>query len=152
MLASVIIAALNAEDYIGAAVHSVTSQSVTDLEVIIVDDGSDDGTHDIIAVLASQDDRIIHLQHPTRQGVSAARNKAISVARGEWVAILDADDRFEPNRLETLISQAVSRGLDIIADNLHVINYSDGADLGFAFSYRVAIVFGARGCILSCRT
>ena len=93
---SVIIPAYNAEPFVRDTVLSALNQTYTDLEVIVVDDGSKDGT---VARLSEFGDRIrVHQQ--TNSGVSKARNAGVQLARGEWVAFLDADDLWAPNKLE----------------------------------------------------
>ncbi len=93
---SVIIPAYNAKGFIADAVRSALDQTYRDLEVIVVDDGSTDGT---AAELAAFGDRIRVLQQANR-GVAAARNAGAAVARGAWIAFLDADDLWLPHKLE----------------------------------------------------
>lgn len=133
MRASIIIPAFNAEPYVRSAIESALQQSLSDLEVLVVDDRSNDGTAEVVSQLSRRDSRVRLLRHAGTLGVSAARNTALEVAAGEWLAVLDADDIFHPQRLERLIAQAELRRLDAIADNLSLINYEDGKDLGLAF-------------------
>ncbi len=93
--ASVIIASFNGEAFIRQAVESVLAQSLNALEIIVCDDGSSDGTVD---VLRSFGERIRWIQQ-TNQGVSAARNRAAAEARGATLAFLDQDDLWEPHLL-----------------------------------------------------
>lgn len=93
---STIIPAYNAARYVGAAIESALAQTYTDNEIIVVDDGSSDDTP---RVLESYGSRITFLRQPNA-GVSAARNKALSVASGELIAYLDADDMWHPEKLE----------------------------------------------------
>ncbi len=123
---SVVIPAFNAEDYIEAAVVSACAQSLSNIEIIVVDDASTDRTLEILFGLAAADHRIRVEQMHVNSGPGASRNRGIAVARGAWVALLDADDRFERNRLEVLLSLASLQDADVVADNvaLHV----DGRD------------------------
>jgi hypothetical protein len=100
---SVIVAAWNAAATIRAALASVLDQREVSLEAIVVDDGSTDGTAAIVAELASADPRIVPIALAVNGGVSAARNAALEVARGEWVAFLDADDRLLPGGLAAML-------------------------------------------------
>jgi glycosyltransferase involved in cell wall biosynthesis len=93
---SVVIPAWNAARYIGDAIDSVLSQSLAPDEIIIVDDGSTDHTPECIRKFGS---RITLIEQPNA-GAAAARNRGIAEARGEAVALLDADDLMAPRRLE----------------------------------------------------
>ena len=90
-LVSVIIAAYNREMYLEKAVQSVLDQTFTDLECIIVDDGSTDNTQQLSESLISKDQRVKYL-YKENGGVSSARNFGIEYARGQWIQLLDADD------------------------------------------------------------
>ncbi|MCB0107195.1 MAG: glycosyltransferase family 2 protein [Caldilineaceae bacterium] len=93
---SIIMPAYNQARYIAEAIQSVLEQSYPDWELIIVDDGS---TDDTAAIAFRFQDPRIHLHRQTNQGVSAARNVGIALSRGEYIAFLDADDRYRPERL-----------------------------------------------------
>jgi len=94
---SVVIPTYNRADKVGKGIESVLAQSFTDLEVIVVDDGSSDGTGK--ALEEAFGDRIRYF-YQTNQGVSVARNRGIEEAKGEWIAFLDSDDRWEREKLE----------------------------------------------------
>lgn len=99
---SVIIPAYNAESFIADTVRSALNQTFADLEVIVVDDGSKDGT---LARLAAFGDRIRVHQQPNG-GVARARNTGVSLARGSWIAFLDADDLWLPTKLARQLATA----------------------------------------------
>ena len=90
--------AYNVAAYLAAAVESVAAQTWTDWEVIIVDDGSTDETGKVAERLAGSDTRV-RVQHQRNGGISAARNRALLEARGEFIAILDSDDLWAPEYL-----------------------------------------------------
>ncbi|HXM62359.1 MAG TPA: glycosyltransferase family A protein [Terriglobales bacterium] len=94
---SVVIPTYNRAAKVPGAIESVLAQTVGDLEVIVVDDGSSDATGKILAEMFG--DRIRYYAQ-RNQGVSVARNKGIAEARGEWIAFLDSDDRWEKEKLE----------------------------------------------------
>lgn len=95
---SVIIPTYNRAHLVGRAIKSVLDQTFTDLELIVVDDGSTDNTEK--AVRSFQDIRIRYIRHKMSRGQSAARNTGIKEARGEYIAFLDDDDEWLPQKLE----------------------------------------------------
>ncbi|MGL5059129.1 MAG: glycosyltransferase [Microcoleus sp.] len=97
---SVIIPAYNAARYIVQAVESVLSQTFTNLEIIVVDDGSTDDTHQVLQPYLNR----IRYIYQENQGVAFARNQACQLAKGEFLAFLDADDYFLPEKLEKQIA------------------------------------------------
>jgi GT2 family glycosyltransferase len=99
MLVSVIMAAYNSERFIAQAINSVLRQTHDNFELIVVDDGSTDGTAAIIAEFRELDPRI-RIISQQNQGAGAARNIAVTAARSEWIAVMDSDDIMEPTRLE----------------------------------------------------
>lgn len=92
---SVIVPCFNAERYIGATLRSILAQSGTALEVIVVDDGSTDGS----AALVEREFPTVRLLKRTNAGVAAARNTGIAEAKGDWIAFCDADDIWLPGKL-----------------------------------------------------
>ncbi|QKT04319.1 glycosyltransferase [Ectothiorhodospiraceae bacterium 2226] len=97
-LVSVVMPAFNAERYLEAAIQSVLNQSYRTLELLVVDDGSCDGTVEIVRRYARRDARV-RLLRQGNAGVAAARNRGLAHARGEYIAPLDADDLWYPNKL-----------------------------------------------------
>ena len=95
-LITVIIGAYNAERYLGEAIESVLAQTHPNVELIVVDDGSTDRTGEIAE---SYGEPVRCIRQPNG-GMAASRNRAIPEARGEYLAFLDADDRFPPDKLE----------------------------------------------------
>lgn len=104
MSVSVIIPTYNRAHTLPRAIDSVLSQSLRPLEIIVVDDGSEDATPELMSEKYAQCD----YHHQTNQGVSSARNLGIEKARGEWIALLDSDDRWLPNKLQLQL-EALSR-------------------------------------------
>jgi len=100
---SIIMVFLNARRFMDEAIESVRLQTFTDWELVLVDDGSNDGSHELAAGhVAADPSRVRMVQHGDRgnHGTGASRNLGLSVARGEFVAFLDADDVYLPQRLE----------------------------------------------------
>ncbi|HTL88074.1 MAG TPA: glycosyltransferase [Leptolyngbya sp.] len=98
-LVSVVIAAYNAEAFISTTLESILAQTYRNFEVIIVDDGSDDRTAEIVRSFAEIDDRIQLIQQ-SNAGVAASRNLAVQHSSGTYIAPIDADDIWYPERLE----------------------------------------------------
>lgn len=115
---SFIIANYNGSRFLKSAVTSALAQRNVDVEVIIVDDCSTDDSPRIAAEMAKADPRIGFMALETNGGPAAARNAALGIAGGEWIAILDNDDLIHPDRAARLIAEAESSGADMIADNL----------------------------------
>ncbi|MDP4006245.1 glycosyltransferase family 2 protein [Methylobacterium sp. NEAU K] len=119
---SFIMAAHDAAPWIETAIRSALDQAGVAVEILVVDDGSVDGTDAVIARLAAADPRIRAVpldgaRPGAPRGPSCARNAALQAARGRWVAILDADDLVVPDRTRTLLDLAAAAGADILADN-----------------------------------
>ena len=106
---SVIVPVWNGEKTIAAAVESVLSQTLKELELILVDDGSTDGTAAICDACAAKDPRV-RVIHQANGGVGTARNTGLDAARGTWIAWLDSDDTLMPEMLETLLAAAEQSG------------------------------------------
>ena len=96
---SVMMAAYNTKRYVEAAVVSILGQTFADFELLILDDGSTDGTRAVLEGLAAKDDRIRLVSRPNA-GILATRNELLGMARGEFAAVLDSDDVAMPRRLE----------------------------------------------------
>ena len=128
--ASVIIPAHDAATFLAEAIASSLSQTLESIEVIVVDDGSADATWDVITAAAATDRRIRPIRRATAGGPSVARNAGLAVARGRWIAPLDADDLLAPDRLRSLTTQAEARGADLVADNPERRDYATGRQLG----------------------
>ena len=122
---TVVMANYNGDRHIAVAVRSVLAQTLTDLELIVVDDASTDSSLDVLAVAAADDPRVIVIRQPANAGPGAARNRALERARGRWIAIVDSDDELEPDRLAAMVARAESDGADVVCDDLLV--FSDEA-------------------------
>ncbi|MCY7384873.1 MAG: glycosyltransferase [Microcoleus sp. CAN_BIN18] len=132
---SVIIPAFNAAETLAEAVHSAVNGTHKHLEILIVDDFSTDDTDRVGAKLAEEDSRIKYFRNSENYGVSKSRNLMIHRATGEYVAFLDSDDTWEPNKLEVC--------LKMLEDNpevkavAHALRYLDkrGNKLGYIATY-----------------
>ncbi|MBQ1907378.1 MAG: glycosyltransferase [Firmicutes bacterium] len=124
MKISVIIPVYNAEKNIQRCAESVLAQDMEDLELILVDDGSRDGSPALLDSLAAADRRV-RVIHKPNGGVSSARNRGLAEARGEYVQFADADDRLPMDSCKLLLREAESTGADmVIADFYRVVDES----------------------------
>jgi glycosyltransferase involved in cell wall biosynthesis len=106
---SVVIPAFNAARYLTAAVDSVRRQPWPDVEIIVVDDGSQDDT----AKVAERLDHVVCVRQPNA-GAAAARNRGVELATGEWLAFLDADDCWTDNKINVQMAHLVASGFDMV--------------------------------------
>lgn len=112
MKISAIIPVYNAEPFLPACLDSVLAQTHRELEIILVNDGSTDGSGAICDRYAAMDDRI-RVVHQENGGVSRARNRGLELATGEAVSFIDSDDTMEPNMYELLVELMQKHGADI---------------------------------------
>ena len=113
---SVIIPVYNAVDYVGQAVGSVQAQSISAerVEIVIVDDGSTDGSGEVVRELAAADSRIRVISQVNSGTPGGARNPAIGAASGKFVFFLDADDRLSDLALERMVDTAIAEGSEVV--------------------------------------
>lgn len=109
---SVIVPVYNVEPYLRRCLDSITGQTYGNLEIILVDDGSADGSGAICDEYAARDSRI-RASHQPNGGVSSARNAGLASASGEWIGWVDSDDWIEPEMYERLLGRALGQGADI---------------------------------------
>src|SRR5262245_43991865 len=112
--ATVIVAAWNAARTIERALASVLADPDLPAECVVVDDGSSDGTYEVAARVAASDPRVTVVRSPRNEGVSAARNRGLDLARGDWIAFLDADDRLLPGGLAAMLRAADGIGVSAV--------------------------------------
>ncbi|MGE5423480.1 MAG: glycosyltransferase family 2 protein, partial [Ignavibacteriales bacterium] len=117
-MVSVVIATYNCSSYITRAVQSALDQTYPNVEVIVIDDGSTDNTPEI---LQSFRDRI-RVVFQENRGPAAARNAGLAMAGGKYVAILDADDYWLPERLEKMISVLEDGPYDLLISNFYTVD------------------------------
>ena len=125
--ATVIIAAWCAEDTLEQALDSALAQESVTLEVIVIDDASTDGTVRVAEICAAADPRVRVLRQTANGGPAAARNTGLAVARGRWIAILDADDALAPGRLTRMIALGGDRAADAVFDDFQPVDETGNA-------------------------
>lgn len=149
MKISIITPCYNAEPYIARTIQSIQNQTITDWEMIIVDDGSNDNSADIIKDFASKDARI-KLFQKENGGSASARNMGLALAQGEFIQFLDADDTIEPTKIERQITLMEQELLDVTYSDYCMVN-EDGTHedkKGHTFNlFKLLIGWGLFGTI-----
>lgn len=120
-LVTVIIPTLNRSQILSCALESVLTQSYPNYEVIVVDDGSSDGTRELVGRYCNKNSRVRLIEHGERRGAQAARNTGIRAARGEWIAFLDSDDKWLPHSLEVRLEVANRERVKVVHSECYVI-------------------------------
>lgn len=108
-MVSIVMPAYNAARTIRDSITSVQAQTFQDWELIVIDDGSKDETATILTEIAMSDSRIRFLQNEKNSGASYTRNRAVALAEGEWIAFLDSDDLWKPEKLEKQLDLSQKR-------------------------------------------
>lgn len=121
-LISVIVPVYNVAPYVEACLNNIISQSYKNLEILVVDDASTDGSYDICKKFAVVDSRIKFMQHNENLGLSAARNTALEVAKGDYIVFVDSDDTIDKNMYSTMYSAVLKTEADIILCGYHCID------------------------------
>lgn len=118
--------------FLEAAIGSVLEQTLADWELVLVDDGSGRAAREVAARFAERDDRIrvVRSEEPRPAGISAARNAGIAASNADLVAMLDADDRYEPQRLERHVDilRSVPEAAMVIGDTVYWATWRDGPE------------------------
>ena len=113
-LISIIMAAYNAEKTIEQAINSVLSQTYPDFELLVVNDCSTDKTAMLAEAIVKKDDRVRLISNEKNSGVSYTRKHGLEEASGEWIAILDSDDAWKPEKLEKQIALQEKTNADLL--------------------------------------
>ena len=121
---SVIIPVYNAEKYLEKCLNSVIKQTLKDIEIICINDGSTDGSLNILQKYSEKDKRFIIIDQKN-SGQSVARNKGLSVAKGEFIGFVDSDDWIDDDFYEKLYDAAIEYKADIAAGNILRVNENE---------------------------
>lgn len=121
---SIIIPVYNCEKYIGRCLESVLSQTYSDIEILVIDDGSQDKSLEIIRQLAQGESKI-QVYHQENKGVSVARNQGLERARGKYLAFLDGDDYLGKNYIEKMVQSAKENNSELVICGYQKINQDD---------------------------
>ncbi len=112
--------------FIGQSIRSALRQTMADLEILVCDDGSTDDSLAVLGAIAATDRRVRVIASPAREGISRTRNRLLDAAYGEWLAPLDSDALFHPERLARLLAAAERHSADLVADDL--LEFPERAD------------------------
>lgn len=115
---SIVVPVYNAKEYLHKCLDSVVNQTLKNVEIIFIDDGSTDGSSEICKEYAAKDDRIIYYRKEN-EGLAAARQDGIEMASGEYVGFVDSDDWLELNMYERMYSVAVKENADVVFCNCY---------------------------------
>lgn len=127
-LVSVIVPVYNAMPYLEQCIHSITAQTYENIEILLVDDGSIDGSGAFCDEFAASDTRIIAI-HTDNSGVGLARNRALDVACGEWFVFVDSDDIVESWHVETLLNEALESSAEVALGGYRLLERDSLAQL-----------------------
>ena len=122
---SVLVIAYNVERYISRCLDSILGQSCHDIEIVVVDDGSSDGTGTILKDYAGRDQRVRVVSHPENKGTLQARKTAINASKGKYIMFVDGDDTLKPYACERLLDEARRQDADFVVAGYDVV-YPDG--------------------------
>lgn len=151
---SILIPAYNAEESILRALDCAQAQTVSDIEIIVIDDASTDSTSELVRRRARVDQRIQLHQLERNSGPAAARNVGIFHATGEWFALLDADDTMSPDRLESLLCAATPQDV-LVADNLEIYDWHASRTVKLGINPALlgsGLRLDAEGFVAQCKT
>ena len=130
-LVSIIIPIYNSEKYLNRCLSSITEQTYSNIEIVLIDDGSTDDSRSICLDWKSKDDRILVFSKENG-GQGSARNYGIKVASGEYIVFVDSDDYIHPQMIEVLIHAVINHAVDIVqcsyqevAEGVDVIDFDD---------------------------
>lgn len=126
LLVSVITPVHDSSAWLSRCIESALCQTLQDIEIICIDDGSTDGSPAILRDFAGRDSRVRVIAFERNRGVSAARNAALDSARGEYVFFLDSDDWIDPDHLEAMYRCAAGKGLDVLINTRYDLEWDDG--------------------------
>ncbi|WP_455844826.1 glycosyltransferase family 2 protein [Pantoea agglomerans] len=125
---SIIVTSYNIESFIGECLENIVNQTIKDIEIIVVDDGSSDKTTDIIKDYAAKDSRIIPVLNSQNSpgGVATPANIGMDLAKGDFIGFADGDDLYEPSMFEKLYDSALKNNADIVLCNFQEFESESG--------------------------
>lgn len=150
---SVIMPAYNAQPFIEEAIRSVMTQTFSDWELLVLDDGSSDETAAIAARLAAEDPRILFLPNEKNMGVARTRNRGFELCQGAYIALLDSDDVWHQEKLEKQLALARETGAELIYSSYRIVNSkSEKVKADYIVSNQLDLRLLLRENIIGCST
>ena len=122
---TIVVPIYNVERYLKRCIHSIQTQTLRNIEIILVDDESPDRCPEICDAYAKEDDRI-KVIHKKNGGLGYARNAGIEIALGSFIAFIDSDDYIEPDMFQVLYEKAVTMGADTVISGGFIVEYANG--------------------------
>ncbi len=121
-IVSVVVPVFNTRRYLEACLRSIAAQTLAEIEIICVDDGSTDGSHEVVAALQATDPRIRLLRHERNRGIGAARNTGVRAAQADYITAVDSDDTIEADMLAAMHAAAIEGDFDIVTCGMREVN------------------------------
>lgn len=129
---SVVMPVYNTKEYVGKAIQSILDQTFSDFEFLIIDNGSTDGSGDVIARYAQADSRIRVIHNEKNVFIAEARNRALELVQGEYLNLIDSDDWVLPDMLETMYSRAKEHDAQYVVAGYFMDYYVNGRNESYA--------------------
>lgn len=136
-LVSIVVPVRNGERHLAGCLRSITAQTLNDIEVIVVDDGSTDATAEIIAGFVAKDPRVRGLPGPATGSAGDARNAGLAIATGDYLAFWDSDDQFGPTLLNDLWSRARADDADLVLTKFRIADGRTGQAMPVEWGVRL---------------
>ena len=119
-LVSVVVPVYNAAEYVEGCIDSILAQDYTNIELILINDGSVDMSGEICENYAAKDSRVVY-RYQNNSGVSTARNHALSIAIGDYVIFIDSDDKLKPEAIRTMIQALEAEDADLCVCGYEIV-------------------------------
>lgn len=129
---SIIMPVFNTEQYVNEALMSIVNQTLKEIEIIVINDGSTDGSLEVISRIAENDNRV-QIYSQENQGQSVARNLGISIAKGEYIYFMDSDDLLDLDALECCYNKCEAESLDFVFFDADIINHKNEYNISFNY-------------------
>ena len=149
---SVVMPLFNAEQYVASSIESVRCQTFREWELLILDDGSEDGSAQIAEQYAREDGRIRVFRNERNRGVAYTRNRAMEMARGEWIALLDCDDLWREEKLERQLAKASERCAELVYASYTLFRKESGKRKNYIVPESVTYDSMLRENVIGCST